>query len=834
MKLKKIFLSFVLMMSMLCAVACKDKGEDPAPETPPKTKSESVVHPSVADRLYLDGEKLEDIELLLAMGDTAGTVVWDDEDYVLVQGENECAWTFTPTDTESFKTKTGKLNIDAVKLETPKVENVVVASGQTIYIDQVYALITLQGTATFGEETVEGTFGWKEPTKTFVEGANVCTWVFKPTDKTKYKEVEGTITVEATAEQVPMSIAVYANSKTQYVAFDTIDLSAITLNLVYNGGKSEVLEFEADDVSITYNTGNSLRQGDTSVNISHDMLGFTTKINLDPVDYRTVQVPQLNQTHVYSAQPQVLTLAENSDSDKYTFESRTETDAGDYGIVVTLNNPQDDKWSNGDFGTTTVICTIQKAELEEVKVNYSGEFNGEAQTASVTNQTKNLIYYSEVELDESNFDDDGSTTPITKTNAGTYTVYYYMTGDKNHRAEAGTLTISISKQTPTLNLDYCYTLKTGNVVNYPASYAKVVDKQGRQVEAGDLTFTYYSAYTDDDYDENDILTSEADGAVSNGTAPKNDRRNEYFVVVGFAGNENYNAVSNHTVLFIDGADLALYAKSGEDAFAFKFDATGNYGVTPPTDGAAMITGSYSECNAYLEFEALELDSNGLKVVKFISKFGSGEVNKKNGRLVFASGKYLLLRDDGVAYTYTYNGTTEEISVQLTEQPSSIVTLKKWNIPKYLNTFTGKTLSDEIYNGEGYDKSKNTSQNTEIEFINDYGTIRFVAKVNVEYFEPSIGSGSGGYVEWFGVAEINADVDMNRGGVIYRLVCCVTYSQTGYYENVGSGFSIVWGYGDGAGTLDPSSVTLVGDGQSTSLLSGSFADLKEVTFTKVTQ
>lgn len=840
MKIKKIFLSFVLMMSMLCVVACKDKDKEPEPATPPKTKSESVVHPSVADRVYLIGEKLEDIELLLAMGDTNGAIAWDDEDYVLVQGENECAWTFTPSDTESFKTKTGSLTIEAIKLETPVVTGVELVPDQTVYIEQKYALIRLQGTATFGGETVEGTFGWKEPNKEFVEGNNECTWVFKPTDKTRYTEVEGTISVEATVEQVPEGLVVVKNTKPQYVAFETIDLSALTLHIRYSGGKSVPIDFDVNDVTITYNTGNTLRKGDRKATISHDMYGFVTEITLNEVDYRTVQVPEFNQVHVYNGHPQVLTLANNSDADKYTFESRTETDADDYGILVTLNNPLDDRWSNGDLETTTVVCTIQKAELVEEETNYSKEYDGQAHSVSVTNQTENEIYYSETELDETNFSG-ASTEPISKTNAGEYTVYYYMTGDKNHNPKAGSLTIAISKQTPIMNLEHCYTLKTGNVVNYPESYISIVDKQGNIVDLGDLRFTYYSSYTNDGYDGNDILTSSADGVeAGDGTAPKNDKTTEYYVLVSYAGSDNYNAVTNQAVLFIDGADLGLYAKSGEDSFAYKYDENGDYGVVSPQNGTP-ISGSYSECNAYVEFEALALDeTTGLKIVKFYSKFGTGSASKKDGRLVFAGGKYLLMREDGVYYTYTPGASTEEIVIQIGEGSSSTYTLKKWNLPKYLNTFVSSTKTvTEYYDDPEYDQTKNTSEYSEIEFYNDYGTIRFIARVNVDYIGSDIDDeGQGGYVEWIGVAEIGVnsykypDGDPNNG-MNYVLDCKVSNSATGYPESVGSRFSIIWHIGNATTeVLDPSSVKLIDD-EGSSLFSLPFETLVNVVFNKET-
>ncbi len=793
MKIKKIFLCFVLMMSMLCVVACKDKDKDPDKGDQPPSRSESVVHASVADRVYLVGEKLEDIEILLAMGDTNGTIVWDEEDYVLVLGENECDWTFTPADTEKYKAKTGTLTIEAKNLEKPVCTNVELVPGQTVYIEQKYADIQIQGTASFGGQPVAGTFVWKEPTRTFVSGDNICEWKFVPTDTTRYSVVDDgePITVTASVAQEPVSIAVVENTKTQYVAYDIIDKSTLTLHLVYNGGKTERLNFGADDVTITYNNGNSLKRGDTTATITYDVYDFSAEIALEPVDYRIVQVPQFSETLVYNGQPKVLTLAENSDSDKYSFDTRTETNAGNYDIVVTLADPSNDKWSNGDeTASTTVVCAILKAELVENKTNYSEEYDGEAHSASISNQTENRIFYSETALNETNFES-GSAEVIEKTNAGTYTIYYFMEGDENHNHKTGTLTIEITRQAPTMNLEYCYTLETGNVVNYPTNYVSIVDKQGRPVALGELNFTYYSSYTNDNDASNDVLTTkDDDGAENTGTAPKNDKVSEYFVVVRYAGSQNYQAVEDVTVLFIDGSDLALYAKGGEDTFAFKYDENDYYGESFTAVSPQVVSASNSECNAYLEFTAKPLDDNGLKTIEFISKFGQGAEFKKSGRLVFAGGKYLLLRNDGISYTYAFNGS-DEISVQLTEQASSTVVLKKWTIPKYLNTYVGKTISDEIYNADAYDKTHNTSQNTEIEIYNDYGTIRFIARINVVYSEGAhSGTANGGYQEWIGVAEFGFPECSDRV-TRQALTCYITGSNSGYNKNENDFFRVVW-------------------------------------------
>lgn len=822
MKIKKLLLSFVLMMSVIFAAACKDKG-DPAPaDPPPATKSDSTVTVSVENRDYLVGECLEDIELIVANGSTKGTVSWDDEEHVLTQGQNTCNWSFEPEDTENYNAKTGTITINAL-VKPDVVANVV--DGQTVYIDARYSSIELEATATFGGVTVEGQIMWKKPLETFKEDVqNECIWQFIPTDRTTYAIVEGKIYLEATAAQVQTGIQVY-NTKTEYVAYDEIDKNALTICRVYNEGKAEEIT-DVHNIEVIYNDpSKNLQVQDTSVTISYE--GYTTILDGLTVNFKEIDVPVFNENVVYSGNEKILRLAANDDSIYYTYTPVTAIDADKYDLTVTLKDPANTKWVNGDDETTTVVCEILKAELVEYKIHCAEEYDGAEHYAEVSNNIESNVYYSEVELNSENYGLLGQDEFVKKTDAGEYTVYYYMEGDTNHNGKAGTLSINISKQTPTISLEYCYTLATGNVVNYPTDYVSIVDKQANTLNASGVQMTYYTTYSNDSNSSNDEKTTEDDGAAGVGAAPKNANAKEYYVVVRFTGDNNYNAAEGYTVLFIEGDNLGLYAKNSEDKFAFKYEANGFYGASRTINEVPVsVSGSNTECNAYLEFEELDIDANGLKIIKFDSKFDAGVDAIKTGRLVCVSGQYQLLSTDGSLYPFNYDKLNQEIKVN--DGVINEVTLVKWEFPKYLKTFTAQTVSDSDYNAE-----KNTSKFTEITFYNHYGTIRFSAKVNTVYIG---GSGDvGGYEEWSGVAEIDF-VNPDGQHLSYGLSCYIISKdslESAGYEKLKDGFNVSWYYYLNT-SHEPEAVKMYGQPQGSSLLgSMPYSALLDLSFAEKT-
>ena len=116
--------------------------------------------------------------------------------------------------------------------------------------------------------------------------------------------------------------------------------------------------------------------------------------------------------------------------------------------------------TNYELSTTTATTTAQitaKAMTVSPVSSYSGTYDGAAHgiTVNVTEPgvagTDYEVYYATTPLTSSNYNTAGSTTPVTRTDAGTTTVYYYvkdLTGnysDYASNANSNNGTISISK-----------------------------------------------------------------------------------------------------------------------------------------------------------------------------------------------------------------------------------------------------------------------------------------------------------------------------------------------------------------------------------------------------
>lgn len=777
MKLKKLFLCFVLMISCICMVSCK-KDNNENNNGGEVQKQDPLISVTISKDTHYVCDKLKYIDLLTIGNCTEGSLEWENPEYELVFGENNCKWIFTPSDTAKYNSKSGFLLITAEReLITPEVNGVKIKEQSSIYIDAPYSTVELECVS-----NVEGTIAWREPNKFLKAGENVCTWVFTPTEAETYSKVYGELTLSATQEQYLASISVKSNTKASgYRAFDKFDCSGLTLNLIYNAGKVVPVTDVQDDCSVGYLTGDCLHKGDTKVNVSYK--GKTCEVEIDEVDYKLISVPEFTDVVVYNGTSRELKV---ENSYYYSFEPLNKIDAGEYDLVVTLTDTENCIWANGDEVTTVVKCQIQKAELTVTTNMFIGEYDGLEHYSTVTSSNSSTVYYSATELNQDNYLN-ASTSPVPFVNAGEFVSYYYAIGDENHSNLAGTVGIEITKQTPTLNLQNCYTLSTGKAIEYPSKFATVVSKQGVTIPTGTLKLTYYTAYSDDGDSTNDVLTTTASGASKEGGAPSNESENEYYVVVEYVGdNQNFESAWAFTTLYIDNENNGFYDLTGENAFAFKNDALK---ISRTANNVEYtITGSNQECQKYLEFKVLPVNSDGLIEIEFVSKFDAGNDSVRKGKVIYNNG-YQLLNEDGEIFDVEVNEDVTVLSVTIDQD---VVDFTKWSIPKYLKTYTAKTVSDDVFNAEDYDKTKNTSQNTEIVMFNDYGTIRFYAKVNVPAVSAMTGD-IGGYVEWSGVVETEITVTEDKL-LCYVLNCFIisenSLESEGYQNNTKS-FSLRW-------------------------------------------
>lgn len=75
------------------------------------TQAEPVVNPVVDDVILQAGYMLGNVGISLAEGSTAGVIVWDEPETLLVKGDNEVTWTFTPEDTVNYTTLRGTVTL---------------------------------------------------------------------------------------------------------------------------------------------------------------------------------------------------------------------------------------------------------------------------------------------------------------------------------------------------------------------------------------------------------------------------------------------------------------------------------------------------------------------------------------------------------------------------------------------------------------------------------------------------------------------------------------------------------------------------------------------------
>lgn len=75
------------------------------------TQATPVAEPDVDDVILQEGYKLGNVGISLAEGSTAGVIVWDEPETLLVKGDNEVTWTFTPEDTVNYTTLRGTVTL---------------------------------------------------------------------------------------------------------------------------------------------------------------------------------------------------------------------------------------------------------------------------------------------------------------------------------------------------------------------------------------------------------------------------------------------------------------------------------------------------------------------------------------------------------------------------------------------------------------------------------------------------------------------------------------------------------------------------------------------------
>lgn len=159
---------------------------------------------------------------------------------------------------------------------------------------------------------------------------------------------------------------------------------------------------------------------------------------------RTLTAPTVIGTYTYTGSAQTVAFA-NFDSNTMTKGGTlTATNAGSYTATISINDTANNQWPGGSTAARGYGWSIQKAApAYTAPTAKSLTYTGSAQALLNAGSTSNgTIQYS---ANNSTW----STSIPTQTNAGTYTVYWRLVGDANHKDIPSTaINVTIAKATP--------------------------------------------------------------------------------------------------------------------------------------------------------------------------------------------------------------------------------------------------------------------------------------------------------------------------------------------------------------------------------------------------
>ena len=150
----------------------------------------------------------------------------------------------------------------------------------------------------------------------------------------------------------------------------------------------------------------------------------------------------------------------------YTVEYKDNINAGTATAIIT---------GKGNYtGTTTVKFIINKKEIQKKSSDYNGTYDGNAHTITfnVTEPTSDCtVYYSMTELNQTNYTSGNtSLTDLTRTNAGTTTIYWYVhTTNSNYEDISGNNKITINKAEGSVTVKITGSNIAGNVLTANAT-----------------------------------------------------------------------------------------------------------------------------------------------------------------------------------------------------------------------------------------------------------------------------------------------------------------------------------------------------------------------------
>ncbi len=285
-------------------------------------------------------------------------------------------------------------------------------------------------TVTNGSATAAGTY---LVTVSLNEG--YCWTDGSTTDKTALVTIaKATIAVEI----VDTNMSGEADGTTEYygtVTAETVGDNTATITYIYNGK-----EYDAESVPTFTEAGTYPVYFTVTADNHEDYSGsFVVTVTEAEVTLTEVDIPDITTSATYTGSE--ITFVADASNNEYTVTNGSKTAAGTYLVTITLADGY--CWTDGSTDAITEICAIEKADFTVRASGATGTADGETTfSGTVTVTVKNsstdtytVTYYCDG-------DEDYGTTVPEFTTAGTYTVYFTVSGT-NYNTYNGSYTVSI-------------------------------------------------------------------------------------------------------------------------------------------------------------------------------------------------------------------------------------------------------------------------------------------------------------------------------------------------------------------------------------------------------
>ena len=377
------------------------------------------------------GQALSSSTLTGGVGSVPGGFAWTTPGTVPPLGTSSQSVTFTPNNTTDYNTVTVNVTVTVGKA-TPTVS--VWPTASAIYIGQTLASSTLTG----GTPSVPGTFTWTSPTTAPPLGATAEGVTFTPNDAADYNTVTGTVTVTVNAKVTPTVTVLPTPTAITYGQ----TLASSTLN----GGTASVAG------AFTWTTPTTAPGAGTPT----ESVTFTPS---NTTDYNTVTgtvtITVNKATPTVSVWPTAGAITTGQALSSSTLTGGTASVAGTFTWSAPATVPP-----LGSTAESVTFTPNDAADYNTVTGTVTVTVNGKTTPTVSAWPTASALTYGQT-LSSSTLNGGtasvaGSfswTTPTTAPGAGTPTesVTFTPNDTADYNTVAGTVTVTVSKATPTVS-----------------------------------------------------------------------------------------------------------------------------------------------------------------------------------------------------------------------------------------------------------------------------------------------------------------------------------------------------------------------------------------------